>query len=80
MATVVITLEGGLVQMVGSDVPNLRVIIADFDTEGATPGDTFEHPKVRGDFYLRDEIAPLLDDAEMAIVEVADQEYQATTL
>jgi hypothetical protein len=76
MATVVITIEKGLISNISSDVVDLRVIVADFDTEGAMEGDLYTHPRLGdGPFFLRDDIAQPLGDDDRAIIEVADREF-----
>jgi hypothetical protein len=76
MATVVITIEKGLVSGVSSDVDGLRVIVADFDTEGALEGDVYTHPRLgTGPFCLRDDVADPLNDDDRALIEVADREF-----
>lgn len=48
---IVVTLEGGLVQSVSSDEPDMvgkAVTIIDYDAEGADPGDVERVPQGRG--------------------------------
>lgn len=44
MSRIFIHLEGGLIQDVCSDVPDLEVVILDFDIEGADEDETIRHP------------------------------------
>lgn len=71
MPTVVITLDGGLVQHVASDIPNLRVLTADFDVEGADEEDLCSHD-VTGPFLLSENTASPFCPEDLAIIEAAD--------
>lgn len=73
MPTVVITLDRGLVQHVASDVPNLRVLIADFDVEGADEDELFTH-EATGPFILSEDTASSFRREDLAIIEIADAE------
>ena len=76
MATVVIIIDRGLVSSVSSDVEGLRVIVADFDTEGAMDADLYTHRRFgAAPFFLRDDNAHPLDDDDRALIEVADREF-----
>lgn len=46
--TVIIGVEGGLVQWILSDVPDLEAIVMDYDTDGFVDDETGEEPKVVG--------------------------------
>lgn len=73
MPTVVITLDRGLVRHVASDVPDLRVLIADFDVEGAEEDELCSH-EVTGPFVLSEDTASPLRPEDLAILNTADAE------
>lgn len=73
MATVVITLDGGLVRHVASDVPDLRVLTADFDVEDAGEDELCTHDTT-GPFVLTEEIASIFRPEDLAIIEIAGTE------
>lgn len=45
MPVVVITLEGGLIQDTFTDAKNLKVLVANYDVEGASPEELFLDPE-----------------------------------
>ncbi|MDD5708824.1 MAG: hypothetical protein PHR35_23155 [Kiritimatiellae bacterium] len=73
MATIVITLDGGLVRHVASDVPNLRVLTADFDVESAGDNELCTHDTT-GPFVLTEETASRFRPEDLAVIETADAE------